>query len=298
MKALNQGAQDYLVKGENDGAALARRIRFAIERSRGSSARPVIDDQPKMCKTLGMLGCKGGVGASTLACYLATALESRSKDPLLLADLDLESGILGFLMEVEPDFTLKDALENAYRMDENLWNSLVQNKLPRLDIVTSSYGLILEENAAEQLQIVISFLRSRYGFVIADLGSGFHRSLQGLLQDIDETYIVTTQELAALRQARLMIQELRSLGCNPDSLRLVVNEVPKQNPYSSQNLEEMLGLPVWASVPYVAELRENRERSISLTRSTILGKAIANMADLIIGIPEEKPKRKWPFLSS
>jgi len=33
IKAVNAGAQDYLVKGEADGVALARRLRFAIERA-------------------------------------------------------------------------------------------------------------------------------------------------------------------------------------------------------------------------------------------------------------------------
>lgn len=249
-----------------------------------------------------MLGSKGGVGASTLACYLAAALETRTKEPLLLADLDLEAGIVGFLMEVESNFTMKDALQNAFRLDESLWKSLVQNKPRGLDIVTSSFGYIPEENTAEQLQVVISFLRSRYRWVVADLGSGFHRRLQGLLQDIDETYIVTTLELAALRQARLMIQELKQMGCNPNSLRLVVNEVPRRNPYSSKTLEEMLGFPVWATIPQVPELRENQQRSIAGTRSPVLESGIANMADLIVGIPtekeKEKPKRKWPFLSS
>jgi DNA-binding response OmpR family regulator len=61
MKALNEGAQDYLVKGENDAPALARRIRFAIERSRGSSTRPLNEAQPRTCRTLGFIGSKGGV---------------------------------------------------------------------------------------------------------------------------------------------------------------------------------------------------------------------------------------------
>lgn len=43
IKALNQGAQDYMVKGENDGNAFARRIRFAIERNRGPATPSVTD---------------------------------------------------------------------------------------------------------------------------------------------------------------------------------------------------------------------------------------------------------------
>ncbi len=295
MKALNEGAQDYLVKGENDAPALARRIRFAIERSRGSSTRPLNEAQPRTCRTLGFIGSKGGVGASTLSCHLALAMRGLSKEPLLLADFDFKSGILDFLMEVDPKFTVTDALHNAERLDEALWSSMVREKLPGLDIIASSFGAVSGEETAEQLQNVISFLRNRYRWVIGDLGSGFHGNLGGLMQEVDETYIVTTVELPALRQARLMIQELKRVGRNPDSLRLVVNELPKRSPYTSRNLEEMLGFPVWSTIPFAAELRENRQRTISQHRATNFGKAIATMAQLIVGIPEEKPKIKWPF---
>src|SRR5579863_7294033 len=87
INAVNEGAQDYLVKGDVDGNALARRIRFAIERARASSIRALEADRRKLCKTLGFLGSKGGVGTSTLACYLGIALHDQTKEPVLLADL-------------------------------------------------------------------------------------------------------------------------------------------------------------------------------------------------------------------
>ena len=293
IKAVNEGAQDYLVKGETDGFALARRLRFAIERGR-SSAHSSSEEQTNRSRTLGFVGCKGGVGVSTIACYLGMALKARTEEPVLLADFDFESGVLGFLMEVEPKYSLADALKNADRLDADLWKSLAHNKAPGLDLIASSFGLVADEEVLEQLQKVVSFLRGSYRWIIIDLGSGFSRNVAYLLQDIDETYIVTTLELAALRQARLMIQKLKQLGRHPDSLRLVVNEEPKRSPFSSSNLEDMLGFPVWATIPYVPELSQGHERATSLPRAVAQTKAIARMADLIAGVPAEKPKRRWP----
>jgi len=93
-----------------------------------------------------------------------------------------------------------------------------------------------------------------------------------------------------------MIQKLKQLGRHPDSLRLIVNEQPKRSPLSSVNLEEMLGFPVWATVPYIPELRENQARSTSLPITATLGRAIASMAEQVSGIPQEKPKRRWPSI--
>jgi Flp pilus assembly CpaE family ATPase len=295
IKAVNAGAQDYLVKGETDGFALARRLRFAIERGR-SSVRSLSAEPSNVSRTLGFLGCKGGVGASTIACYLGMALRTQTRESVLLADFDFESGVLGFLMEADPKYSLLDAVQNADRLDGELWKSLVHSKAPGLDIIGSSFAAIPDEKAAGQFQRVLSFLRGRYRWIIADLGRGFSSNLTTLLQDVDETYIVTTLDLAALRQARLMIQKLKQLGRHPDSLRLIVNEVPKRSPFTAGNLEEMVGFPVWTTVPHIPELRENNGRSTSLPHTATLGRAIASMAELVTGRQEEKPKRRWPSM--
>ena len=131
MEAVKQGAQDYLVKGETDGNTLARRLRFAIERHLSSSARAAQSEQPKLCKTLGLLGSKGGVGTSTVACYLATALHDLTKESVLLADFDFDCGVLGFLMEVETRYSLMDALQNADHLEADIWSSLVSKTTRR-----------------------------------------------------------------------------------------------------------------------------------------------------------------------
>lgn len=170
----------------------------------------------------------------------------------------------------------------------------MHSKAPGLDIIANRFGAIPEENVVERLKRLFSFVRGSYRWVIADLGRGFHKDLPSILEDLDTICVVTTLELAALRQARLMIQNLRRLGCHRNTLRLIVNETPKHSSFSSSNLEEMLGLPVWVSIPRIPELRENHRQSTLVLRTAALAKAVTKMAERIAGIPEEKPKRRWP----
>jgi hypothetical protein len=72
--------------------------------------------------------------------------------------------------------------------------------------------------------------------------------------------------------------------------------MPKRCPFTSANLEEMLGIPVWATIPYIPELRESQGRSASLPRTAVLERAIGSMAERVTGIPAEKPKRRWPSI--
>lgn len=289
IQAVKEGAQDYLGKGETDGNTLARRLRFAIERSLSSSARAVQAEQPKSCKTLGFLGSKGGVGTSTIACYLATALHDLTKESVLLADFDFDCGILGFLMEVETKYSLIDALQNAANLEAGIWSSLVCRKTRGLDIITAPSDLNLREEATpEQYRQVFAFLRGTYRWIVADLGRGFNRHTSDLLDSSDVTYVVTTVELAALRQARLLIPRLRRTGDQTESVRLVLNELPKRLPFSPADIEGMLGCRVCATLPHVAELRENEKQFASLPRAAALAKALAKMAEEIAGKPGGK----------
>ena len=289
IMAVKEGAQDYLVKGETDGNTLARRLRFAIERHLSFSARAVPSEQPKLCKTLGLLGSKGGVGTSTVACYVATALRDLTKEPVLLADFDFDCGVLGFLMDVETKYSLVDALQNADHLEPDIWSSLVCRKTRGLDIITApSHVTLREEATPEQYRQVFAFLRGAYRWIIADLGRGFSQRTSNLLDSSDVTCLVTTVELAALRQARLLIPRLRRTEDPAGSLRVVLNEVPRRPPFSTGDVEGMLGCRIWASLPQVAELRTNETPSESLPRAAALVKALTKMAEELT----EKPSAR------
>ena len=284
MKAVREGAQDYLVKGNADGDVLARCIRFAIERHLGSSARSREEEQRIPCKMLGFLGSKGGVGATTIACSFAMALQSETKQTVLLADFDFDSSVLGFLLGVQSQYSLMDALRNADRLDASLWKSLVCSKSPGLEIITAPAPALVmpeEEVGAEQFQQVLGFLRANYQWLVADLGRGFNLHFRRVLGELDQIYVVTTPELAALRQARLMVQSLRQPECDGDRLRLVLNDVPKRHPFSVREFQEALGFPIWATIPQVPELRENHGGSTSLPRIPAVVEAVAKLAEQV-----------------
>jgi Flp pilus assembly CpaE family ATPase len=145
-----------------------------------------------------------------------------------------------------------------------------------------------QEATPEQYRQAFAFLRGTYRWIIADLGRGFNRRTSDLLDSSDLTYLVTTVELAALRQARLLIPRLRRTEGQTESLRLVLNELPKRPPFSIGDVEGMLGCRVWATLPHVVELRENYKRSSSLPRAPALVKALARMAEEIAGQPGGK----------
>lgn len=291
IQAVREGAQDYLVKGEANSNALALCLRFAVERYNGTGVQTPSPDLPQPCQALGFIGCKGGTGTSTIASQLGILLQAQTNESVLVADFDFESGVLDFLMEVEPKYSLMSALENVNRLDANIWSSLVSTKTAGLDIISAPTGLAPEtETSPEQFRQLLSFLRGSYRWIVADLGRGARQHAGHLLDAFDSLYLISTFELTALRQARLMVRKLEQMGCRHESIRVVLNEMPKWMSFSMTDIEKILGAPIWATLPRIPELRESS--ATPHPRPAALMKAVGNMVEGIAGVQQLKSKAR------
>ena len=114
IRALESGAQDYLVKGKFDGSHLVRAILHACARGEGRAAKAEVAPH----KLLGFLGAKGGCGVTTVACHMAAELGPQTASPTLLADFDLVAGTAGFLLKATSAHSVLDAVE---MLDDWIW---------------------------------------------------------------------------------------------------------------------------------------------------------------------------------
>jgi pilus assembly protein CpaE len=115
-EAVRCGAQDYMVKGELSGGALARTLRYAILRQRSRAAAPRPESQAELGRVVGFLGARGGVGTTSIACHFSVELRRQTGSRVLLADLDAAGGSVGLLMKATSEHTLQEAANNLPRL--------------------------------------------------------------------------------------------------------------------------------------------------------------------------------------
>ena len=96
LAAMRAGVNEFLHPPFEDN------LQAAIQRIASAAAS---DGAPAMRgKLIGFLSAKGGCGATTLACHVACELQNLTKKGVLLADLDLTSGLVGFLMKTPSSY--------------------------------------------------------------------------------------------------------------------------------------------------------------------------------------------------
>jgi pilus assembly protein CpaE len=288
LAALRAGVNEYL------HPPLEGNLRRALERKSAERTR-LRDPNHAGGKTLGFIAAKGGCGATTIACHMAVELGRLSSRKVLLADFDLDAGMVSFLMKVKSPYSILDAVNNLHRLDASYWKALVSNGIPGLEIIPAPSTLSLKQQPKqEQLRHVLGFLRSTYDFTVVDLGRSLNSVALAALEELDEAYLITTLEVPSLHQAKQIVQTLLDSGFGKSRLRLVLNRVPKRVDVTPDELEKMLGLKTFAMLPndYPA-LYDCYSEGKLLPRGGNLAQHIARFAAKVAGTQAEPVKKKF-----
>ena len=192
------------------------------------------------------LPAKPGVGASTVAMNAAWACSRQPETKTLLMDLDLNSGMQRFMLKLDNDYSIVDAAENAFKLDETLWPQLVAS-LGHLDVLHSGRLNPGYRIDGAQIRSMVAFARRNYRAVCIDLSGNMEKYSLEIMQESKRVYLVTTPEIASLHLARERFQYLRQLDLG-DRIQLILNRSQKRANISVDQIEELLGLPVLACI--------------------------------------------------
>ena len=284
LAAVQQGAQDYLVKGTLTTESLVRALQYAMMR-RHSSSGPA---DAQSATVVGFLGAKGGVGATTIACHCAIELQRQTKKKVLLIDLDTSSASASFLMDAHSEYTIADAAINLHRLDPSFWNSLVCSTSHGVDLLQSpgakrSY----EPLHGERVRHVLRFARALYGYIVVDLGrlNGFSLNLT---PEVSELFVVTTPEVPSLYEAGYVMKKLLDPGITGGRTELILSRLLKKGPSSVNDFEQALGRPVYATIgDCSSEVHEAYGNGQFLDERLPLRKQTRQMVAKLLGVAEE-----------
>ncbi|HTS28506.1 MAG TPA: AAA family ATPase [Bryobacteraceae bacterium] len=287
LSSLRAGINEYLFP------PLKEPLKKALEKRSAERSRRRDGGTKGAGKSFAFLSAKGGCGATTIVCHVAQEL-GRLNQKVLLMDLDLDAGMVGFITKTKAVYSILDAVNNLHRLDISYWKALVSNGIPGVEIVASPLSLASkQEPKDEQVRHVLAFARPHYDWTLADLGRSLSHLSMAALEEIDEVCLVTTLEVPALHQSKQIVQTLLDSGYGKSRIRLILNRSPKRLDITPGELEKMLGLPIFAMVPNdYPELYETYAEGRMLNRTSDLGKQIARLAAKLSGLEEEKNTKK------
>lgn len=284
LSAMRAGVNEFL------HPPLAENLQAALEQILKSTDPDLVTVHRG--KVIGFLSAKGGCGATTLACHVATELQRLTRKNVLLADLDLTSGLVGFLMKTPSSYSVLDAIKNIARLDESLWRALIVEHKPNLAVIPSpaSYSR-WDHPDEEQLRQVLQFMRTQHDWVVLDLGRSLNSIATAVLDEIDQLFLISTLEVVALHGLKAIVHGLFEQG---EKLQLVLNRTPKMMDISTQELENILGRSIYAALPndYMG-LYQSYSSGNLLDSNNRLAQHFSLLAAKIAGVSPLKSKKKF-----
>jgi pilus assembly protein CpaE len=242
------------------------------------------------------LPAKPGSGASSLAVYSALACASQSERHPLLLDFDIRLGITSFVLKLDSNNSIMDALENASRMDHVLWDQLVCER-DNLHVLRSAPAEFGAKVPLESFQAILKWARREYGVVAVDLPGTMEDFEIATMQQADTVFLVCGPDLVGLHMARQTVQRLHSLNLL-DRVSVLLNRVDKGTGLSIRDIEGILGLPVRVTVPSdERSIRDAVEEGSGVNPKSVFGTQVAviarKMAGNLNGPAPARPKKRF-----
>jgi pilus assembly protein CpaE len=215
------------------------------------------------------LPAKPGVGTSTIALNVSAAMARLPDTQVLLADFDLSSGLIRFMLKLQNEYSVTDALENSGRIDESLWPKMI-TAVGNLNVLHS--GCVNPNLRVEtsQVRALIDFLRRNYQAVCFDLSGNMERYALEIMQDCKRILLVCTPETSSLQLGREKLAYLESCGLHT-RVSAVLNRTQKKGALSKEQAQEILGIPVTQCFPndYVTVSKAVKEGAFIAPRTAL-----------------------------
>jgi pilus assembly protein CpaE len=298
LRAMRAGCGEFLEKPVQ-AVHIQDTLRAIQNRLQASIAAP-----GRRGQVIAFLGAKGGVGTTALAVHVAVSLASKHGKKTLLVDHHHQLGHVCLYLGIkESHYHFDELIRNVQRLDSDLLKGFVIKHSSGLDVLASPDACAPQYNSSgEEFEQVIDFLREEYDFILIDSSIADDRIAGALIHLSDETALVSTPDLAALRDVSRYIDHLNLDQVTSTKLRIVINRRSANDGITPEQIEKAVRFPISSTIPNsYAELLHaiNEGEPVSSQRRSEFVAQIGKWANrlALAGEPasETRAKKKFAF---
>ncbi|HEV2426453.1 MAG TPA: response regulator [Terriglobia bacterium] len=264
MRAVERGAQDYLIKGRVDDHSLSRALRFAMQRQKKQAAdlhRGHAAEEG--ARFLVLVGAKGGVGTTTLALNLAACV-AWAKRSVVAVELRPDYGTFSYQLAMTPAKNLSHLLAlEPDQINEGEINSCL-TKLPSGLQVLFGPQAIREFKPVEaaRAEALLSGLAGLADFIVIDLPAAFPAASQAAARYAHFAGLLVDADPGTVAAAKVTLEQMCSAGASRSLLKaVVVDHSPLEHGLRVNDIASQLDCRIFGTVPQAAELCMRSQRA-------------------------------------
>jgi len=239
VSAMRAGAREFVDRAASHEVLIEAFARFtaSLSRAQRSSSK---------ARVFTFLNAKGGVGATTTAVNTAVALQE-AHGRVVLVDF-APIGHAALQLNLRPQFTIIDALQNLHRMDVSLLDGLMTPYRNGLQLLAGAQQPNMIVSTASELARLFDFLVGQFNFVVLDCSGRMDATIQTICDLSNAVLLVAQTDVVSLWSAGRIHAFLQE-GAGRDRLRIVLNRYKKIPGFTDEDVEKATSCKVLWKVP-------------------------------------------------
>jgi pilus assembly protein CpaE len=255
-------------------------------------------DAKPVGRIVAVVGAKGGVGASTVAHNIAWAIGRDLALDSVVADLDLAFGTAGLDYNQDPPQGIADAAFSPDRVDTAFVDRLLSKCTDHLSLLAAPATLErVYDFGADAFDSILDSLRASIPCVVLDVPHQWLGWTRRLLISADDILVVAGPDLANLRNAKNLVDLLRTSRPNDHRPHYCLNQVgiPKRPEITPADFAKALESDPLAVIPFEPALfgsaANNGQMIAEVSANHKTAEMFRQMAQALTGRAEAKRAR-------
>jgi pilus assembly protein CpaE len=263
-RAMLAGARDFLTKppmGDELISAIRRAGAMAqSEKSKSAqiAVAPISGNVGSMIgyggpkgKIVTVYSPKGGTGCTTLAVNLALTLNNEDTR-VALVDGNLQFGDVAVFINEQGKNTIIDLAPRADELDPEIVEEvMLKHAASGLHVLAApSRPEYADKVSSGQFSKVLEYLRQMYAYVVVDTAALLTDVTLAAIDVSDLIVLVTTQDIPSIKNCRLFLDLLQTLGIERDRVLFIMNRYDKRINITPDRVTENLKQEIVSVIPF------------------------------------------------
>jgi pilus assembly protein CpaE len=292
-RAMMAGARDFIIKPLKP-EDLSRAVYGVLEQEERKRMRSegLTSETAARGTVLTVFGAKGGIGKTTISTNLAVTLAKITGASVCLLDMDTRFGDVAIMMDVAVEASIADVARRIDDIDRDKVRDYLVKHHSGVSILPAPLHPTEWRNMTPQhIEKIVELLAQTHDYVVIDTPGTFNELIAATLEMANLILLVTSMDIASIKDTALALEMLRAAGVSEDKVKLTINHSTAANTLREEDVSRVLEYDVFWRIPH----------DLSVSSSTQLGqpiviakpyarvsRAIIDLAHALTGTKQEK----------
>jgi len=281
-RAVLAGASDYLTKPLKQEdvtrsvfALLEQQEKKRLRRD-GENVQPIASGI-----VITVFGAKGGIGKTTIATNLATALASLTAGSVALVDMDTQFGDVAIMMDIPVEQNIVDLARHVHELDRSLIGKYLVHHPSQVAILPAPFEPSEWRSITpHQVEKIIAVLAQTHDFVVVDTPATFNELVNVALDKANVVLLVTSMDISSIKNTVVVLRLLGSSSFPQEKLKLTINHINSANSLREGDVKAILKKELFWRIPH----DESVGASVQVGQPVVTAKPSARVSQSILDL--------------